>query len=276
MTAEKTYIVKKKSDTEVNIFKKGNKGYTNYCYKLVTIPDINLHTWKMDHVHVSDASFADLYEVSNSGADQEGVLKIEGEADYIGGVHGDEQYTDMVLFIDGAETTLSEMNATVYCDEIKFCVASDIFHANASCEDDPVFKKTKMTTFDKDGVHVQNTWVPQEVVTLTHVRGILLSVSKSVITRYFDSHVERFPLAVPAVSSVTSRLIANADMTDMHFYGLIRARNWCGERGGDPSMYRAYLADFGSRLKSYFDSYTGYTTTIGEKIYCENNFLIEY
>ena len=38
--------------------------------------------------------------------DNEGVLKIDGEADYVGSVHGDEITVDKYLYLDGIQVDI--------------------------------------------------------------------------------------------------------------------------------------------------------------------------
>ena len=130
--------------------------------------------------------------------------------------------------------------------------------------------KTKQTTFDNNGVHVKNRWTTLEEVELVHVRANLLSINKSCISKYYDSIVNPFPMNVPESNGG----FTNNAMTDTYYMGEITAHVWTGVRGGDESMFASTIADFGTRFKSYFDCYTGYTAPAGEVLHCENHFYI--
>ena len=262
----KEYYIEKQSDTSLYIYKRGSRGYIRYQYFRHVNTDINLDTWRLGSIDLCDDARTVTAEISSYGADNEGVLRIDGEDDYIGGVHGDEQYTDFCFFVDGKEYTMDTLES-MSCDEIRFIVASNICH----CDTDTVcMTKNKQTTFDKDGVHVNNRWTLLEDATLLHVRAVLLSVNKECISKYYDSVAYTFPADVP--ESGGGR--ANNAMIDTYYMGDISAHVWCGERGGDSSMYRANVTDFETRLKSYFDCYTGYEASAGEEIHCQNNFYI--
>lgn len=263
---QKEYFVRKVDDEMIFIFKRGRRGYIRYDYRHHVNSDINLDTWRLGDIYLCDQNMTAVTRISSYGADNEGVLRINGEDDYVGGVHGDEHYTDFIMFVDGEERTIDTITE-MYCDELRFVVASDIYHCNTSTV---CMKKIKQTTFDKDGIHVNNRWSMLEAMTIYHVRAILLSVDKTCVTKYYDSIVNPYPMVVPESDGG----VTDNRMIDTYYMGLISAHVWCGERGGDASEYAANISDFGDRLKSYFDCYRNHKTEIGEVLYCQNNFYI--
>lgn len=260
------YTIEKVDETKLYIYKRGRRGFIRYEYRHHVDESINLDTWRLGNIHLCDSSLDIVDTISTAGADNEGVLRIVGEDDYIGGVHGDEQYTDFYMFIDGEEYTMDTVG-NMSCEEIRFIVKSNIMHCDTS---DVCMEKVKQTTFDNSGVHVNNRWKLLEDLSIYHVRAVLLSVNKTCVSKYYDSNVYIIPEVVPDSGGGRS----NSDMTDTYYMGAISAHVWCGERGGDKSMYSASIADFGDRLKSYFDCYKDYDASEGEELYCQNNFSI--
>jgi hypothetical protein len=195
----------------------------------------------------------------------------------IGGVHGDEKNPTLSVLIDGKMVGFDSISQC-YCDEIKFIVTSDIYHCNNTTN--KAFKKTKQTWFDIDGVHVNNKWIAQETINLEHVRACLLSVNKvdgntKLITHYYDDKVLTAPQGVPEVNESYTILATDKSIDDVFFTGLIQAEVW-GVRGGDESGYYSQITDFGSRIKPYFDCYTGKTLAVNDILTCQNNFIIRY
>lgn len=259
------YYIENSTGT-IYIYKKGHNGYIRYSYKNSIDNTINLNTWSLNDIKLCDNNMEVIKTISSNGVDNEGVLRIKGESDFIGGVHGDEQYTDFIIFVDGKEYTINTLG-NMWCSEIRFIVNSNIYH----CDTDTVcMTKNKQTTFDRNGVHVNNRWTLLEDIYINRVRAILLSVNKECVSKYYDSTVFTTPTNIPASNGTRN----DVNMIDTYYMGDISAHIWCGVRGGDTSMYSASVEDFGNRLKSYFDCYIDYSAKTGEQLYCQNNFYI--
>ena len=275
----KIFITKVESGAYVTIYYKYLKGYIGYRYGVYGDGAINLNTYRLIDIKTYDFGFNPQYIISNAPYDNEGVLKIRGEVDYIGGVHGDEKSPVLSVFIDGKVVNFTDIPVSgLYCNEIKFIVASDIYHC-----DNPsslAFKKTKQTYFDKDGVHVNNKWVAQHTIELEHVRACLLSVNKvdsttKLIDYYYDDKVITTPQYVPVVSGSYTTLATDKNINNVFMTGLIQCQVW-GVRGGSDSELYSQITDFGNRIKPYFDCYTGRTVNVGDVLTCQNNFNIKY
>ena len=264
---KRTYMVRKTSDTSMNIYRICNGGTISHQYFLHEDADKKLYTWRMGSIYLCDNNFKSIKQISSSAHDQEGVIKLADEDDYIGGIHGYENFSKMFLFIDGKPVDMSDLSGEAYCDEVKIIVESEIYHSGTTT---PCMTKTKQTIFDPNGIHVNNRWKALKALRLDRVRGILLSINKACISQYYDSTVNTIPMTVPESGG---GITANK-MVDTYYSGDISARVWCGERGGTSSYYAATITDFGDRLKSYFDCYKGVTVPSGEVMYCQNNFII--
>lgn len=262
----------KTGETSIEIWQQGEKGFIKYTYFKHTDSDIGNDVWRLKDIYLYDKNKSNKRTVSDLYVDQEGVLKIQGQTDYSGGVHGDEIGVSFNVFINDKTVDFSSLAVGFrrYCKSIKFIIESNINLQDSSTK---AFTKYKQAWFDKDGFHVNNRWKAVNTVTLEHVRGILLSVDKSVINKYYDSIAFMTPRAVP--SSQTGSIHDNR-MTETFYCGnSFSAHVWCGVRGGDSSKYDANITDFGNRLKSYFDCYVGQKINANEYVYCQNNFKLE-
>lgn len=270
LVANSNYIVRKIDKNTLYVFYPTKKGFVRYQYYRHTNQSINLDTWQMGTIDILQNDMVTVCgNVSGKGHDQEGVLKITNEADYVGGIHGDEQFKNVWFFIDGKIFNIDDVTEDISCKEFKIIVESDITHADST---NVCMKKTKQTVFDNTGIHINNKWILLEDMNIYHVRGCLLSVNKSCVSQYYDSFVSTTPIEVPQENGG----ITDRNMYDTFYCGIISAHVWCGVRGGDSSMYRASIADFGDRLKSYFDCYNGYSGKQNDILYCQNNFFIDY
>jgi len=271
--AKKIRVVSSAGDFLI-LYASPSGNYLGYRYGLYQVPDINVKVWKLKDVKIYDSKLVALYTLTNTGYDIEGVLKIDGEADYVGSVHGDEQFTSVYMYIDGFQKNTTDV-IDGYYDTIEFVVASDIYHADTT---NLAFKKVKSALFDINGGHIKNKWLPTAQTKIYHVRGCLLSINKmssttKLINTYRDSVVNMLPKDVPAVTGTTSVIVEDANMVDCTISGdFINAKLWTGKRGG--SNYTASIVDFGDRIKPYIDCYAGETVQANAPIYNETNFFI--
>lgn len=261
------YFIKKATNNLISIYRKCTDGYIGYTYLHMVDDTINVDTWKLHGISICDENRTEISAIS--AYENEGVLKIYGEADYLGGIHGDEHYTAFTFFVDGKEMTVDDIANGVWCEEIRFLVKSDLFHCNGGAK---VFERTKQTTFNHTGIHINNRWKCLESVNLTQVRGGMFSVYKSVATKYYDSVVNTYPMDIPA----TDGSIYNNNLIDTYYMGDVSVHVWVRERGGDSSMYTSSIQDFEDRLKTYFDCYNNHATFVGEELYCQHSFNIVY
>lgn len=131
-----------------------------YIFRLVQDSNIRIDTWRLyaGYLKRSDGSLFNMW----SNSDAEGVVKISGENDYIGGYHGDETMTSIKIFADGIDIT-NETNKKGEFENISIYVNSDVYHCNTSSTPDVVaFKRSKQLIFNKDKVEVCNNFIAQQ------------------------------------------------------------------------------------------------------------------
>lgn len=250
--------------------------YLGYQYRRFQNTTIRADIWRLTTIQIYGPDLTVLHQICPSGYDVEGVLKITGEADYIGSVHGDETFTDVFVYIDGLPSSVSAANFDIHADNIEFIVKSNITHADTT---ELAFVKTKIARFDWDGVHIKSQWKAAGAYTLDHVRGCLLSVNKvsgsvELIETYRDSFYDPIPKSIPPVSGTEGQLVPNNDvMTDFIMSSpILAARLWTGVRGGNSN--KSTVTDFGDRIKPYIDCYVNEAVAADEIVFCETNFLI--
>lgn len=146
-------------------------------YNNATIRAVDL--WRTNAGYISDKTGG--YVALWSGSDSDGVVRIVGEDDFIGGYHGDETQTGFKLFIDGIEYNENSEFTNLRFNEIKLYCQSNVYHCNTSEEADTIaFVRNKLITFNNKGYNVSNYWVAQENVSLTVAYMGMLSIDRYV------------------------------------------------------------------------------------------------
>ena len=146
-------------------------GKATYEVRHVTNADINVDCYRIYTCTLTESG-----QIVWSGSDADGVVKLVGEDDFLGGLHGDEITTSMSMLIDGVEVASGDFSEVEY-DTITIYCESEIYHCNTSEQaDTQAFTRYKVLTFDKDGVRVQNRWVAEESVNVNLCYFGLLSV----------------------------------------------------------------------------------------------------
>lgn len=169
VTNEVSDEVISKLNIEKNImFKSGESidismGKSHYVFKRDNKPTYNLDTWRLYQggLKKPDGSFFNMW----NGQDAEGVLKIDGESDFIGGYHGDEIFSKIIIFIDGNEIDLSADISQTEFKNITIYVTSDIYHHfNSEKAGSKAFSREKILVFENNSVRVRNEFTALESV----------------------------------------------------------------------------------------------------------------
>lgn len=144
---------------------------------------IRAYLWRTNACRVLDGN--GVYQTVWADSDSDGVVKISGESDFIGGYHGDETETLFHLFVDGVEYNENSTFENKPFNEIVFYFESDVYHCNTSETPDVVaFKRNKIIKFNKDGYTVENYWTAQENLTCEISYCGMLSVENALINAY--------------------------------------------------------------------------------------------
>ena len=240
-------------------------------YNDSSIRAVNLWRTNDAYILANDGSYKRLWYNSDS----DGIVKILGEDDFIGGYHGDETQTAFKLLIDGIEYAESSTFTDLAFNEIMLFCESDVYHCNLSESANTIaFKRNKIIQFNRDGYTVKNYWVAQESVVLNKSYMGMLSVERytdnnytdELLNGYSENHDYKFKSNITPTGG-------QADMTEVIFntiYGDVGI-----VIGGvkSPGTYYGNVTNFNSsndkRLKAYLatiDSNSGVSVSSGSVI----------
>ena len=188
ITAKFNEVDKKVYNCKLN--KNGNvitieNNKSSYTFKRVSDNSINLDTWRLyDGSLKADGSLFNMW----TSSDAEGVIKLVGEDDYLGGFHGDEIMTDIHILLDGVELDLTEDYTEKEFNVLTVYVESDIYHCNTSADaGTKAFKRNKRIVFYGNKVEISNKFTAVDDV-------LVQQAALSMFQCYRDdsSNIERF------------------------------------------------------------------------------------
>lgn len=250
----------------------------HYIFKKVTDTDINIDTWRLykGDLIKPDGNYFKMW----LGSDAEGVVQIKGEADFIGGYHGDEIMTDIRIFIDGKEISPSSEIQSSNFNEIAVYVESDVYHCNTSeLADTVAFKRNKYLKFANGVVTIGNEWTAQSDLIVNSAPLSLfqcyykendVEVAKSYMV---DADYKVYDLATPSNHTPNSKEMSLCRLETK--YGSIEFKNK-KTSGQKPMGVVAYnFISSQNRIKFYY--YTVYGDTqiaSGEKLISEFEIVI--
>lgn len=178
----------------------------------ITDANINVEVWRIytGWIVADDGTTVGLWQSS----DADGVIKVNGEDDFLGGIHGDEIMSAVHLLIDGVEQTLGTVFTAIDANTVDLYVESDIYHCNTSDSADRVcFKRSKHIQFKDNEYTVSNTYVAQEAVNLITAFLGMLSIDlqkngTTLINGYSSNVNESFTL--PTVQTASNPALESA------------------------------------------------------------------
>lgn len=269
-TANRLYIANSGEDILIT-YPSSSDNKIIYEYGRNTNNSIQLDVWRLKNIYYYHEPTQTRYSVTSG--DNEGVLKINGEDDYIGGIHGDELQKSLHIYVNGVSHSGTGLNG--YYDSIEFVTATDLFHVDTTTK---AFTKERSVFFDNTGVHIKTRWKPLGTFDLVHTRATLLSIHKKTDTNNLDiiktyrTNDTWLPTPVPA-EGTTATMPDSATIDTIELIGgLLTAKIWNIKRG--EAGNKGTITDFGHRLKAYIDSYTGQTVTPADTLVDEHKFII--
>lgn len=247
-TSGKEYFIEKKDNKTCYIYKRGVKGLIRYEYGHHIDTTINLDVWRLLSTAYCDFDRTVIKTISDAGADLEGVVLLEeDQSDHVGGVHGDEIMLSSLLIINGKPYTFDTVDS-MEADTVEIFVMSNIYSVGGNSSR---FLKTKHIIFDNNGVTMNLRWSALEFgITVKSARAGMMSVNKDLITHvYYPCKMWNYQPVSP--SAIDTQEIA--DLTDVYYYGNdVSIHHWIENRSGSTSAQTGFIADYGTRLKSYF------------------------
>lgn len=227
------------------IYTHQKNGWLRHTYERFIDNSINVDVWRATDVYVCSVNFDPLYSITTG--DNEGVIRLDGESDYIGGWHGDEIGQDVFIYVDDNLIT-SSSNLSGYCDKVQIIVKSDIYHADTQ---NLAFIKYKDVTYKGDEILIKCRWIAQSGFTVQHIRAGIYSIYKEhngiplVSTmRNNDTYLIDEPVHGIGGAATIQNIIMNGNI---HLNVELEDSN-SQQRWGS-------ITDFGTRYKIYLDSF---------------------
>ena len=256
------------SNGEINIFLEK----VQLIIKRVTNTSINVDTWRLyaGYLLNNGAAIGTLW----SNSDVEGAIKITGEDDFLGGYHGDEIMSSVVILADGEPVDLETDAFGKQFNEIMICVESDLYHCNTSpLADQIAFKRTKTIKITKEGYTISNRYIAQSALSIE--RGALAMISaiktnnaSNPMITYIgcNSDIKLYECPDNSGSDPMPHSQANKPMTSASFYLTGAVLTLSMVYGQNNPGYTPYFNNMTSqnRMKIYFDQYNGQSVSSGE------------
>ena len=247
-------------DKKVRIVKQNSNTFTIYY------GNFNITLFKTENVSTN----ANNWNIKNvkrgenvlvpEGTDIIGPVRINDNTDFIGGVHGDETTTHIIIDIDGTSYKDSNIqNITdIKCDKITITLISDVYDQLAG---DLAFTRNVVLDITDNKIHCSNNYKAQKNLTLrTACTGGLIACRNTIINNIVmnDGYYDSAPTA-----QVHNYNKANTYAVINTIYGSITAVNI---KGYDNPNYIGFLNVYENespiRCKVYFDPYFNGTYTI--------------
>lgn len=255
------------SNGEINVFLEK----VQLIIKRVTNTSINVDTWRLYAGYLLNGGAVVGTLWSNS--DVEGAIKITGEDDFLGGYHGDEIMSSVVILADGKPVDLETDVFGKQFNEIMICVESDLYHCNTSSLADQIaFKRTKTIKITKEGYTVSNRYIAQSALSIE--RGALAMISamktnnaSNPMITYIgcNSDIKLYECPDNSGSDPMPHSQANKPMTSASLYLTGAVLTLSMIYGQNNPSYTPYFNNMTSqnRMKIYFDQYNGQSVASG-------------
>ena len=241
-------------------------GKMNYLFKRHTDNTINLDTWRLYSGGID--SLSGFWNKT----DVEAPLLEKGAIDFIGGLHGDEVFTSMVMIVDGNVITPTDRDYDMSFEKLSIFVASTMYHCNTQ---NPCFNRFKELEFEDDTLTICNNYECTDTFIVERATGGgLFSVYKDQLCGYRINNVFRYyDKSHGGISRASS-------LTGVTFYGDGYTLTIETKQNNYSQYASGFIQDFASddrpRLKAYLDaiySESGVTINAGDKI--KNAFSIK-
>ena len=172
------------SENEISITLEKTKYYLRHVVSSV----INVDCWRIYKGSLIDNG---VEYVMWDGSDADGVIKLVGEEDFLGGFHGDEITKSVKCIIDGKEVDISTPSE-FHCKSFQLYCDSDIYHCNTSADASRIcFERTKIIEVCNNKMAVKNNYVAKENVSVVSAHLAMLSVAREQgNTTIIDSYTE--------------------------------------------------------------------------------------
>ena len=276
--------VNKESDKlSIYIPSQTNKSrYIKFDYERVVNPAKNTDSWLQTHSGIYTKT-GDIYaldfSLTSGVSDQEGVLSVTGEADFVGGnFHGHEQVIDLDVIVDGNEVDMSK-DFNVECSHVKIVQISEVYHHGTTTK---AFQKYKISDWDLENYTIEGKWVAEDETSIAQSKVGIFSVdkkhgNKSIVKwgRKNDDYIKTNVSTEFSSTPLHTFKSSEATLQELwseeeNFYVGLNT-----EYDREKYIGRHYIQDFGDRAKIYFDL-GSFTMETGDTVKYINRFDFRY
>ena len=253
---------------------------TNKCsflFTKTTDASINVDTYRLYNGYLKTKN-GSVNMWSNS--DAEGVIKIVGEDDFIGGYHGDEIFSDINVLVDGKPIDISQTINYMKFETLDIFVESNVYHCNTSQLANTVaFKRCKHLRFKGNTYSVDNTWTAQSDLRINRASLAMFQMYVSgndvdMLTNYsLDSFSKLYSVSdvsvYPEANNTAKKCTYYTTEGNIDFEINVLDDKFVNEYNCDVSIGTLTSQD---RLKIYFDTIKSGSNVLigsGDSIYCQ-------
>lgn len=252
----------------------------NYLRKIAS--SSNLDTWLYDSagIYTKSSGAYTLEFMLFTSSDNEGVLTVSGEGDFIGGKHGYDIMESLDVIIDGKQVDMSK-DFNLECSFIKIVNKSRVLHDLATdLPENKAFTRYKIHTWDLNTFTLEGRWVAQHDMDISTGKLCDYSIDKvnngvSILKwgRY-DYDYQKTDVSINYAGTGVD--IKRNGVKKQELWGestsfyLALSCDW--DMSKYPSSYGHITELEGTRAKIYFDITGQYSIKSGESITHKNHY----
>lgn len=232
-------------------------GLTRYTIKRSTDQSINLDSWRLTKGEIQiNGSYKTMWD----GSDAEGPVKIDNEADFISGFHGDEVLDTATIYIDNSALNTSADSSGV-CGSAMLYQKSTVYRCESNTE---AFTRYKRVRFVGNDFNVQQRWIAKVNCTVT--RGALCLMQ--CLNTYMIGWDTDLLLPMNAVDYAENVVLDTATRIGNYYLQDNIKMSLIAEVGADAPGYApaANYIPSQNRSKYYFDMYNGKQLSVGDEL----------
>lgn len=254
----------KSSILNIYVPSKSSKNYMLFTYKKVVDAGSDMNQWKTYEIKILDDNFSVLTAFTTD-IEWDGVLKENGEADFMGGFHGSETNISLTCLIDGKLYDLdTSPDFKEYINgDIRLIAKSTLNRVSNPSTN--LFTRYKINTWSDGKYIVENKLIALDDVTLDHCYLTMMSIPVSVVdyVQYDDNYLKT------AVGSTAATLLTG--VKDVEYFEMFSSNERFYAKVSAYANFDDYINSLmfaeninGTHAKVYFDLTGSASITSGD------------
>ena len=239
-------LIKKDSETQYTIY------FGDFNIKLVRVDNdtTNSHLWNIYDIR------KELDILVPIGTDIVGPIKEVGEADFMGGLHGDETTTMFEVYCDGC---IYDMNSLTTFNTLDILMKSDLYRVSSK---EKIAERIVHISISNNKIHIHSqikATVGFNVERCTN--GGLIAARNNIITGLFINNYIANEVQNTSINGIASK--DNTTAIIFTTLGTIKVQNIIGhERNTYKGNIHVFTSENPMRTKIYFDTISGGSISI--------------